>query len=88
MIRPITEGTKMLIRKIEKADRNLTSAGNPIAEMKNIEALSLIPKSPNEIVGIKDFTNKVKIPQKRNANSNGLLANAAVRIPYWNAIIV
>ncbi|MFA6025481.1 MAG: hypothetical protein WC727_03495 [Ignavibacteriaceae bacterium] len=85
MIRPRTDGTKILKRKIENAARNPTSAGNPIAEMKNIDAPSLMPKSPNEIDGIKDFTKSVNIPESRNANSKGLLANAAVSTPYCKA---
>ena len=83
----MTEGSKMLKRKIENAERNPTSAGKPIAEIKNIEALSLIPKSPNEIDGIKDFTNSVKIPQRKKADSRGLFANAEVSNPYCKAII-
>lgn len=87
MIKPKIDGTKILKRKIEIAERNPTSAGNPIAETKNIEALSLIPKSPKEIDGIKDLTKSVKIPQSRKPISKGLFANAAIRSPYCKAII-
>ncbi|MFA5803520.1 MAG: hypothetical protein WC879_02650 [Melioribacteraceae bacterium] len=86
MIRPKTEGTKILKRKIENAERNPTSAGKPIAVMKNIDALSLIPKSPNDIDGIKDFTKSVNIPESRKANSKGLLENVVVSTPYCKAI--
>lgn len=76
----------MLKRKIEKAEKNPTWIGKPMDEIKNIEALSLIPRSPKEIEGINDFTNNVSIPQSRKAISRGLLAKPAVKIPYCKAI--
>jgi len=86
MIKPNIDGTKILNKKIVIAERNPTSAGNPIAETKNIEALSLIPKSPKDMDGINDLTKRVNIPQRRNAISKGLLANADISIPYCKAI--
>ena len=81
------EGSKILNKKIENADRKPTSERKPIAEIKNIDALSLIPKSPNEMDGIKDFTKSVSIPQKKKVDSSGLFANAEVSKPYCKAII-
>jgi len=85
---PTIDGRRILNKKIVNAERKPTSAGKPIAEIKKIDALSLIPKSPNEIDGIKDFTNSVNIPARRKVYSNGLLAKEAVNIPYCSAIIV
>lgn len=77
----------ILKRKIEIADKNPTSGGSPIPVIKNIEALSRIPKSPKEIDGMNDLTKSVNIPANKNDTSIGFSENPAVSIPYWNAII-
>lgn len=43
---------------------NPTEAGCPIAVMKNTDAPSLIPNSPNETGGIIDFENITRLPVK------------------------